>query len=911
MNFSNIKNILKNNRFKALLLVFVTLVSALLIISSINMLSFTLVGESGKTADNGSGSGKNNKNSPGNNNSNNQENNGNTQNDGQNGGQTDDKDDHKLGEDEAEGENRNRDNSGKDRENSDFNFNQPNDNSYGNNGEIQNPDSRSSENKQDEDRNDEASPKDYEAEEGEEDDGYSGGYTIPDELRNRLKNQRPEFNIDLSKDDSLPKGQYFGDGDSYSVSNAKKGKHVPLFEILGKLDSPFIKMTVQDTYSGSKWYSNPEKTAKVYKYNENNNNEEKSCKIKFINPAKGFIPVPVNMQSVKVPVLGLLNYPEEGVFYSDFMINDYYEVFLKNEMPDRYVLENSDIDRRFLYNTDSLGKLNSGVEELVEGLESPYEKIEAISNYLKFNFTQGSVKNRDREDALYRFLNDRKGNQLDFVSTFVTLLRCADIPARLVTGYRADLSAEYQIVYADQMCVYPEVCFEGYGWVPVDYFAQINPIDPPKPSITHITKLNETALKGEGFNVTGTVKDAAGKALNGQTVLIYLKKDKSEECLSYDKAVVKNGAFDIDCILKENIDVGSYQVIARTLADSTYKESDSDPELKVLAETDMSIAQPKITDNGSKLVIDASLFERLSKKPVSDGEVEISYINIAHDGEKEKGLVSVKGEVQAGRFVTSVDISRNVKPDGNYIFFSRYLGVLTGKYIGTDYYIPSTGEVDVNLTIIHWWRIITTLIVLICLAALIIGFVLLKRKRQLAAASSYGNGLDYFNDKYRTEDKTDIEVLKIRFPDIGPEFEDVWGINEPFRVMFYDSYGNFDELNMVFDKKGLKRIAVSPGSDGGANISRNIRIVCYGEEVLVLGKKLNDILYNKFGLLSKRLTPREIIKSLQNFQKNNVINGYTDSNVEDLILIMEKAAYSIDEVRREDYERFYKFVSTL
>ncbi|KNY30037.1 transglutaminase-like domain-containing protein [Pseudobacteroides cellulosolvens] len=904
MNFSNIKNILKDNRFKALLLALVTLVSALLIISSINMLSFTYMGESKKTAD--SGSGKDNKNSPGNNNSNNQENNESRQNDGQ----ADDKNDHKLEEDEAEGDNRDWDNEGMDRENRDFNFDQPN-NSHENNGETQDPESKSSENGQDGERPDEDNPRDSEGEGNERDDGYSGGYTIPDELRNRLKNQRPEFNIDLSKDDSLPKGRYFGDGDSYSISNAKKGNHVPLFEILGKLDSPFIKMTVQDTYSGSKWYSNPEKTAKVYKYNENNNDEENSCKIKFINPAKGFIPMPVNMQSVKVPVLGLLNYPDEGVFYSDFLINDYYEVFLKNEMPDRYVLENSDIDPRFLYNTDSLGKLNSGVEELVEGLETPYEKIEAIANYLKFNFTKGTVKNRAREDALYRFLNDRKGSQLDFVSTFVTLLRCADIPARLVTGYRADPSAEYQIVYADQMCVYPEVCFLGYGWVPVDYFAQINPIDPPKPSITHITKLNETALKGEGFNVAGTVKDVAGKALNGQTVLIYLKKDKSEECLSYDKAIVKNGVFDIDCILKENIDVGSYQVVARMLADSTYKESDSDPELKVLAETDMSIAQPKITDNGSKLVIDASLFERLSKKPVSDGEVEISYTNIAHDSDKEMGLVSVKGEVQAGRFVTSVDISKTVKPEGNYIFFSRYLGVLTGKYIGTDYYIPSTGEVDVNLTIIYWWRIIITLFILICLAVLIIGFVLLRRKRRLAAVSAYGNGLDYFNNKYRTEDNVNIEELKIRFPDIVPEFEDVWGINEPFRVIFYDSYGNFDELDMVFDKKGLKRISVLPDSGGRANISRNIRIVCYGEEVLVLGKRLNDILYNKFGLMPKRLTPREIIKYLQSFQKSNAINGYTDSNIEDLILILEKAAYSSDEVRREDYERFYKFVSSL
>jgi len=872
MDFSTIKNILKNNGFKAFLLVLVTLVSAMLIISSINMLSFTSMGESSKTADNGSG--ENNKNSPGN--------------------------------------NENREN----RDNQEYNESQKGNGNWGDNEDGQPSDSGSSNNGWDEDGQYEEGQDQEQQDDGleyfgdEEYDEYqNGGYTIPDELRKRLKNQRPQFNIDLSKDDSLPLDRYFGDGDSYSVSDVKKANHVPLFEILGRLDSPFIKLTVQDAYSNSKWYSNPEKTVKVYKFNENYVNKEKSCKIKFIEPAKGFIPVPANMQYVKAPVLGILNYPDEGVFYSDFMINDYYEVFLNNEMPDRYVLENSDIDPRFYYNTDNLGQLNNLADELVKGLKTPYNKIEAIAKYLKHNFTSGTVKNRAQGDAIYRFLNDRKGSQLDFVSAFVILLRCADIPARLVTGYRADQGAEYQIVYADQLCVYPEVCFEGHGWVPLDYFADINPIVPPRRSITHITKLNETALKGEGFNVAGTVKDTFGNALNGQIVLIYLKKDKNEERLSHEKGIVKNGVFDIDCVVEENIDVGSYQVIARTLADSSYQESDSDPELKVLAETEMSIAQPEITNNGNEFLIDASIVESLSKKPVLDGEVEIAYTDLAHGIDKTNDLFSVKGQVQGGKFVVSLDTFNKVKPKRDYVFFSRYVGMLTGKYIGTEYYIPSTCNVDVNLTLIHWWRIILTLIIVL-LAVSLISLVFIRR-RKLALVPYYGNETLDFSHKSTLEDKTSIEELKIIFPDIGQEFENVWGINESLRVRFYDSYENFDELGMVFDKKGIKSIRVLPVSGSGTKISRDVRIVCYGEEVLALGKKLNDILYNKFGLMPKRLTPREIIKSLQSFQKNNVINGYTDSGIEKLILILEKAAYSCDEVNRADYENFYKFVSTM
>lgn len=889
MDFSNIKNILKDNRLKAFLLALVTLISALLIISSINMLSFNSTGKSQKSASNeeGKGKGGSNKNNPGNNddreNNDEQQNNDEMENnDGQqnnNKRQNSGQDDENLGENPEEGEtgdNRDSNENGMGQGDNDFNFNQPDE------------------------------PLENGGEEGSDSDG---SYTIPGELKKKLKNQRPEFNIDLSKDDSIPRGRYFGDGNTYSVQNVKKANHVPLFEVLGKLDSPFIKMTVQDAYSNSKWHSDPDKTAKVYKYNENNINQEQSCKIKFINPANGFIPVPANLHSIKVPVLGVLTYPDEGVFYSDFMINDSYEVFLKSDIPDRYVLENSNVDRTVIYNTDGLGRLKDDVMNLVEGMEKPYEKIEAIADFLESNFSQGSVKNKADGDALYRFLSDRKGSQLDFVSTFVMLLRCADIPARLVTGYRVDPSASYQIVYADQMCVYPEVSFEGYGWVPLDYFADIKPIDPPKRSVTNITKLNETAVKGNGFNVAGTVKDTAGKVLNGQTVLIYLKKDKYEECLSYDKGTVKNGVFDIDCVLKEDVDVGSYQVIAKTLADSTYKESDSDPELKVLAETDISIAEPEITDNGRKLLIDSSLFERLSKKPVSDGEVKMIYTNSVSD--RAEGVISAQGQVQDGRFATSLDFSENIEPEKKYIFFSRYLGVLKGEYIGTDYYIPSAGEVDVNLIVVHWWRIIIALFV--CLVISILMVILLKRKRQLAA-SSYGKGIELFNSKYRGEGQnpqTYEEVLKISFPDIGQEFENVWGINEVLRVRFHDSLGNFDMLDMLFNKKGIKRIKVLPTSGSDTNVSRIIRIVCYSEEVLMLGKKLNDILYDKFGFMPKRLTPREIIKSLQSVQKDNVINGYTDSDIEELILILEKAAYSIDEVRRADYERFYLFVCAL
>ena len=256
MNFSNIKNILKNNRFKAFLLVLVTLISAMLIISSINMLSFTSMGGSSKTSDNGGG--RSNKNSPGNNenreNRNNQENNNSQEGNGnwedseipQKDGQADKDHDGELG--ETGGNNKDWDNSFENNEDGQSSDSGSFEDGWDGEGQYEEPGDKSD--------------SEYFGDGGY--DGYQNGdYTIPDELRKRLKNQRPQFNIDLSRDDSLPLDRYFGDGESYTVSDMTKPKHVPIFEILGRLDSPFIKLTVQDNYSNSKWYSNPEKIQSI------------------------------------------------------------------------------------------------------------------------------------------------------------------------------------------------------------------------------------------------------------------------------------------------------------------------------------------------------------------------------------------------------------------------------------------------------------------------------------------------------------------------------------------------------------------------------------------------------------------------------------------------------------------------
>ncbi|MDP4179634.1 MAG: transglutaminase-like domain-containing protein [Bacillota bacterium] len=912
MGFSNIKNIIKENKLKTLILVLVTFLSALLIVTSINMLSFSSDGKSNRTASNDAGNGKDkNSNKKSGNNQGKDSGKGhdskeNGDDSRENGNDRNNNNNQNNGQDQ----NDNNDNSGyNDQNGRNFNFNSPDDQfGQGDNNQSQQGRDYNSEAPNDNNESDSSNS------DPEEDSRYPNfNYKIPDDLKERLKNKMPEFNIDLSQGDGLPKGNYFG-GDTYSVTASKKRQHDPIFEILGKLDGPFLKMTVQDQYSNNKWQAGANKEGQVYNYKADRSLKE--CKIKLVNPGNGFIPVPCNLDGVKVPVLGILNYPEDGVFYSDFQINDYYEAFLKEQAPKEYMLEYCDVDSSVGINSGNRGDVKELVDGIVKGNFTPYKKIVAIANYLKANYKVGTVKNKANTEALTRFLADKKGSQLDFVSTFVALLRYAGIPARLVTGYRVKPDLQYQVVYSDQLCVYPEVCFEKYGWVPMDYFAEVNPINPPSESVTQITKLSETAIKGNIFEVNGNVKDLTGKGLDGQKVLVYLKKDKQENTLSFGKGVVKNGVFNIRCALNEKIDVGSYQVIARSLANLKYKESDSDPELKVLAETDMSIESSKVVMSGGNIKIGGTFTEKLSKKPVKSGEAEIWYYQISDKEQDKKQLVHVKGQVEDGKFAASAKLftDKGVKPDKNYFFFCSYTALVSGKYLGSDYYIPSSNDTDINLVVVYWGRILGFIIILIIVAAVAIIISLKRRKSQLALSLPDGMGLESLNEKYRSisgQQEEVIELLEISFPDISPDLGDVWGINEILRVWFTDSYGNSDELRLRFDKKGRERISVLPIAPNGKRVTRFIRIVCYGEETLRLGKILYEALYDKFGLMSVRLTPREIIKSLKMNLKDVRLEDYTSEDMEELVLILEKAAYSSEEIKRQDYERFYRFVSAM
>lgn len=723
--------------------------------------------------------------------------------------------------------------------------------------------------------------------------------TIPGGILNELEDKFPEFDIDLSNGKDATDFPSFGRGKSFSVHSSESATHTPLFEILGKVKNPLLKMMVQENYNNSKWYAPKVNNYSLYKYKREPGLA--SIKIKSVNPSKGFIPMPYGIKGAEFPVPGVLEFPDQGIFYTDFELQDYYEAFYNTAVPDEGLLRKDGVCGAAGYHTENINELGRLAESIVYGIENPYAKIEAIEQYLLDNYTLDKPESQDNNnaDAVMTFLfNTKKGTQLDFASAFVLLLRCAGMQARMATGYKADPGLDYQIVYSDQLCVFPEVRFETYGWIALDKFTGSLSYNPPVDTRTDITGLDAVAKKGEGFTVKGTVCDNTGKPVDGLPVLIYLKETKEEECLSYFKGDVSNGRFEITCPLNNNVDVGNYQVVARTLASNKYKESWSDPGLKVVTATSVDVSAPESVLIGHDFKISGRLCEIPSKKAVVK-DVNVFFNNGI------KALEVSPGKNTDGRInkVFRLGISEESRKTRDYLLFCKYSGTYTVEFKGSDFYLPGSSEGKVDILVIFWVRIVLLLILVLIGTAAAVIFTRRKRKCALAASCGTYPLNEVSGDDFPAAEMPGENTIKISFPQIIKPLPNVWCTGEVLTVRFADQYLNYEDMGLTFDKKGEIRISVSLHERRSSVVSESIRIVCYREEVIDIGKALFKELYSCFGLKEEKMTPREIA---------GAVSGKLDQALCDtlyrIVSIFEKAAYSLEDMRRSQYESFYLLV---
>ncbi len=109
-------------------------------------------------------------------------------------------------------------------------------------------------------------------------------------------------------------------------------------------------------------------------------------------------------------------------------------------------------------------------QKIVSGAETPYDKVVAVKRFLrKFKYNESAKAPPTGADGVYYFLFVQKeGSCTNFASAMVILLRSADVPARLCTGYfqdEIDKNTGKIIIRAQDYHAWPEVYLPGYGWV--------------------------------------------------------------------------------------------------------------------------------------------------------------------------------------------------------------------------------------------------------------------------------------------------------------------------------------------------------------------------------------------------------------------------------------------------------------
>lgn len=714
-------------------------------------------------------------------------------------------------------------------------------------------------------------------------------------------------NIDISGNDALP-DMPFGmqePGNTIAMGDERR-PHIAAFEVLGIPNYPFLRVMVMENYYDNRWVMVQEEPVEKFEFgvNKNRNYAENSIKIKPVESYKGYMPV-VSGNFEMIYDLSILEYKNSGTYFSEGIVEDFYE--MKYEKPPSKIdLIYAQTEDNYPYEIFVNEYIDSIVDEVLEKCSNDYDVIYNVEQFLLNNYALNNniQNNYQNADGITEFLiNKKEGNYLDFISAYTFLLRAAGIPCRLAMGYRLLDQVPYQVVYADQIYIYPEIKFKDYGWVPMDVFAYEPFYTPPIETVTEIVFADDTARRGTEFTVEGTVKDIYGSPIDDMTVLIYVKEDKEQPCLSYTKARVAHGQYEISCNVTADTNAGKYQLVAELLENDQYRTSSSDPELKVVSDTFIKMEHQ---DNiwRENFSLSGGIFDSFSKKGIPGLEMNISIGNL------EVFETAVSDEY--GNFTEEmiIELPESLSPDRNFFFVSGYNLAYNVDFKGTDIYYPSGVEESFFMWKIYWSRIILALVIFVAMIAIICILIkkrlfFFKDKVQMALETGGGNiAIDPDSGYDVTMENLETGMCYIRFPQIAEGFPSVWGVEDELLVSFFDSEGNNGEFWSNFHQKGNFRIKLCKDKELPA--FKDIRIVVYREEIIAIGKNYLKGIYGVLPDISSVMTLREIRDKIKNRipeDKHWILEG--------AFSILEEALYSNKDIARKDYERFYVFINDL
>ena len=423
------------------------------------------------------------------------------------------------------------------------------------------------------------------------------------------------------------------------VKGVPLGMDSPLFEIWGEPMTQYLRWTVGETYEDGHWdrYEWREPVAYEGEIIETNVSLESSLDIVTygVHPLfnlSTFAPVTLNALQISFADL-VFRYPSLQAYSPIDPFITPYDV--------TYALYDFSLDTvegaTIVYDEDYQQVPNGLRSQLypyaisvIEGIESPYERLKTLERHLRENFEYGADFEPVPEgmDPVEWFLfNQTKGTCTHFNSAFVLLARSLGLPVRVVAGFLMVPDLTYQRVMPDKGHLWAEAYFEGLGWITFDATPERykeKPVGMDKiPTVTEIIYNPNSTLKDDYFSVFGTVRTQNGTDVSGLTVEIYLKVNKNETGIQVGVGVVEEGLFQITCKVKPDMEVGDYHLVAKTLPNEIYSGSNSDPDIRVMTRTEASIDAPSEAFVGEPIIFSGTLLDSTNGEPVVNETVSM------------------------------------------------------------------------------------------------------------------------------------------------------------------------------------------------------------------------------------------------------------------------------------------------
>jgi hypothetical protein len=721
---------------------------------------------------------------------------------------------------------------------------------------------------------------------------------------------------------------------------SKPSGNLLVLEIYGKPQTSYLRTTATTQYDDGQWTIGPDDQVTTYNgsYISQDRNfytskNQASISIEVANDWTGFVPTIYNTNQLHMKNIALDYFPSQQIFYtSDTFMGCYTVDYTLFEFSDS-LLANSpiapqDSSQAYLQIPEQLKSLVQPIlnEIGIDQIGNNYQKINTIKNYLQTNYQYDldfTPAPPDQDPVLWFLFTEKRGVCVNFNSAFVVLMRAAGIPSRIVSGYGINPNLDYQQVTSMQGHAWAEVKFDQLGWVEFDATGSGQcdcSLADLIPTTTTITFLSESANKGGTFTVRGDVTAANGAVPNGLEVSVAILEDKNGVGLVCGKTTVTNGHFSLDSMVPTKIDVGDYNIVAKTLSGNGFAGSKSDPILKVNSETALNSRALQPIYVNKPVSLETQLTEKAAQTPIENAQLTLTYpagseLKTVTQTTNKSGYATFTLDPSAPGAVINYTLSFN---GASYYLPSALQGSIEMPNVEAS---PSENEnqssTDNNNNQIIFYASIPVA------SVAVLGAVVTVRKRKKAVSSGKTAVQTHISSPIPTVGDNELEIA---FPQIKPPFPNVWGINENLviNVFLHTKKSSQGTLTLSVEglalnslkidntkpvsfslpnlQKGTHTIVAEYNDSHNENFKaeREIRIVDYTEEIVAIYKDTFQQQKANGSPLGEENTPREFQRITQASS-----NSIDTQALEELVSLFEIADYSLLSLKREHYESMF------